>query len=178
MKNIIQFLKTLPGAPRVIRECLALNDVREIPGRNHSSIIMGWIKELGRNFAWIKNDEIAWCSTFAAIVYKRADKDVSMITAAAASWVNFGTPIGKNDAVIGDALVFKRPGGNHIGVYCAENKDSFYIFGGNQSNKTGITRMAKSRLLAVRRPVYKVAMPEGCIKNYMDLGGAFSENEQ
>ena len=177
MKSLIQHLKTLPNSPRVIRECLALNDVREIPGRNHSSIIMGWIKELGKNFAWIKNDETPWCSVFAAIVYKRAGKDVSMITPAAASWVTFGIPVGKNDAVIGDALAFKRPGGHHIGVYCAENKDSFYVFGGNQSNKTGITRMAKSRLIAVRRPIYVVAMPAGCTKNYMDVGGAFSENE-
>jgi len=177
MKSIIQHLKTSSDSPRAIREWLAINDVREIPGRNHSSIIMGWIKELGKNFSWIKDDETPWCSTACAIVYKRAGKDVSMITAAAISWTKFGTPVAKTDAVRGDVLVFKRTGGNHVGTYVAETKDSFYVFGGNQSNKVGITRIAKSRLHTVRRPIYAIGMPAGCVKSYMDVGGALSDNE-
>lgn len=176
MKDLVKFLQALPNSPRIIREWLAINNVKETPGSGNNPIIMGWIKELGPKFAWIKDDKTAWCSTAQAVVGLRAKKDVSMVTAAAISWVGFGKKIAKTDAVLGDILVFQRKGGHHVGTYVAESPTSFYIFGGNQSDKVCITRILKNRLLDVRRPLYNV-MPEGCKKYYVSDQGSISINE-
>ena len=91
-----------------------------------------------------------------AIVAKRADKSIDKTTLAAKSWVNFGTVVNTNDAVLGDTLIFSRKGGGHVGTYVGESTDSFFVLGGNQSDKVNITRILKNRLFAIRRPLYSI----------------------
>ena len=79
--------------------------------------------------------------------------------------------------MLGDILIFSRKGGNHVGTYVGENKNHFYVFGGNQSNTTNITLISKDRCIGVRRPVYKI-QPESVKKYYFDIKGNVSTNEQ
>ena len=178
MKDLVKFCQTLPDSPKIIREWLAINGVKETPGPGNNPIIMGWIQELGKTFLWIKDDATAWCSIAACIVAKRAGKDVSMITASAMSWTAFGDPVNKDKAVLGDMMVFTRKGGGHIGTLVAISDTSYYIFGGNQGDKVCITRMPKERLHSVRRPKYDIGMPKGCKQYFINDMGEISTNEQ
>ena len=98
-------------SPKVIVEAIKLDGIQEIVGTQNNPLIMGWAKELGLK-EYI-NDEIPWCGLFVAKVVKAAgfvpvDKPLW-----AANWSKFGTK--QTQAMLGDVLVFTRPGGNHVG---------------------------------------------------------------
>ena len=89
-----------------------------------------------------------------AVVAKRADKEIPKHPLWALSWSVFGA---KSPApVFGDVLLFVRNGGGHVGLYVGEDASAFHVLGGNQSDRVCITRVAKSRLYAARRPLYRV----------------------
>lgn len=67
----------------------------------------------------------------------------------AQNWQYFGV---KAQARYGSILVFKRNGGGHVGFYVGENKTHYFVLGGNQSNKITISKIAKSRCIAIRWP--------------------------
>lgn len=177
MKDLVKFLQTLPNSPRIIREWLAIYGVKETPGPGNNPIIMGWIKELGGKFAWVKDDKTPWCSTAMALVANRSGKNIAMVTPGAISWATFGTRVSIGEAVLGDTLVFSRKGGHHVATYVAESSTSFYIIGGNQGDKVSIIRKLKKDCIAARRPEYKIGIPEGCKKYFISDQGEISTNE-
>jgi hypothetical protein len=77
---------------------------------------------------------------------------------------------------LGDVLVFTRNGGGHVGFYVAEDKDCYHVLGGNQSNSVTITRIAKSRCIAFRRPIY-INTPASVKPYLVGASGAISEDE-
>ena len=50
-------------------------------------------------------------------------------------------------------MTFKRPGGGHVGFYVGEDSTAYHVLSGNQFDKVGITRIDKSRLVAIRWPL-------------------------
>lgn len=77
----------------------------------------------------------------------------------AASWAEWGQAVPLTGAALGDVLIFQRQGGGHADLYVGEDADCFHVLGGNQSDAVTITRNAKARLFAVRRPPY-LATPD------------------
>ena len=149
--------------------------VHEVPGPKHSPTIMGWIKRLGSRVLGINvtDDETAWCGTFAAYVMYQSGLGAPPVAVRASTWSNYGR--GLLHPRLGCIMVFVRPGGGHVGFYDGEDDEAYYILGGNQSNAVTITRIAKSRLSAMRWP-NGVSLPEPQVIR-RTRSGKLSENE-
>ena len=63
-----------------------------------------------------------------------------------------------------------------VGLYVGEDYGAFHVIGGNQSDGVTITRIARDRCIAVRRPVYKAA-PATATPIHLAANGALSTNE-
>jgi uncharacterized protein (TIGR02594 family) len=125
---------------------------REIPGKNHCGVILGWYQRLK---IAVTDDETPWCSTFANYCaaetgYERSGK------LNARSWLEVGEKIRLQDAKVGcDVLIFERGSSSwqgHVTFY-AGGKDGVTVLGlgGNQRDEVNISRYATNRLLGVRR---------------------------
>jgi uncharacterized protein (TIGR02594 family) len=173
-QNNYRFLASEPG-PKVITEAVKLYGTREIVGRQHSAEILSWAKELGMEKTYT-NDEIPWCGLFAAIVVKRAGFNPVVSPLWARNWNTFGTPQLK--AMLGDVLVFTRPGGGgHVGFYVGEDATCYHVLGGNQANMVNTTRILKTRCIGIRRCPWRIAQPTNVRVIKLNSTGQISENE-
>lgn len=174
MKQILDNLKQITP-PRMVREALALYGVTETPGVKNNPVIVNWAKETNiQGDNWYSSDSIPWCGLFMAVVAQRANWQPVSSALSALAWAEFGNK--SPQPSLGDVLVFKRKGGGHVGLYVGETVDSFYVLGGNQSDKVNITRIAKARLFACRRPPYKI-QAESVRPYQYTASGELSENE-
>ena len=179
-----QWLHKVNGLPRTIAECIKLHGVQEVVGKGSNATIISWRDELngatmnGKPIVvGFSDDDIAWCGLKAAIVAYRRMKRIEEVVKNplwARNWLNYGTKV--NTAMLGDCLVFERGKGGHVAWYVGEDKTTYHIFGGNQSNRVSITRIAKSRLLGIRRPKYATA-PKGMKPYHLAATGVISTNE-
>jgi len=130
---------------------------KEIPGLKNSEVIMGWASYLG---GWIKtfykNDEIAWCGLGAGALFKACGFPLPKNPLSAISWASWGVSLPTPS--LGCILVFKRPGGGHVGLYAGEDSTCYHVLGGNQGNSVSVTRIEKARCVAIRWPA-GVPMP-------------------
>ncbi|MBB5636754.1 uncharacterized protein (TIGR02594 family) [Pedobacter cryoconitis] len=178
-------MKTLPQkftwldsfkSPRIWVEARRHYGLLEIPGKDSNPNILAWAKEVGVS-GWYTNDDIPWCGLFVGVCVQRAGyKTVGSKLLAALEWSKWGIEVGKGQEGFNDILVFKRPGGGHVGFYCGENDKAFLVYGGNQSNAVGLAWIEKTRLVACRRVAFK-NKPETVKKIRLSDSGAFSENE-
>jgi uncharacterized protein (TIGR02594 family) len=165
------------SGPKMLIEALKLHGIKEIAGNNHNQVILDWAKMVGIP-ELVKNDEQAWCGLFMAYVAIRGQKHVPMKSydiLRALKWVSFGTPV--NEAMLGDVLIFKRPGGGHVGMYVGEDDKFYHVIGGNQSNMVCVTRLEKARLIAIRRPLYSIGQPASVRKINLSAIGVVSTDE-
>lgn len=169
------WIDDLQPPPRMVAEARKLYGTIEAQGPADNPVILGWAKELGLAKVY-NHDEIPWCGLFVAIVAKRAGKALPNQPLWARSWVNFGKD-GSAKPQLGDVLVFRRgETSGHVGIYIGEDYGAFHVLGGNQSDGVTITRIAKDRCIAVRRPVYKAA-PATAKPVELAATGALSVNE-
>lgn len=144
-----------PDMPKMITEGLKLYGIHEVVGPQHNATILGWGDAIGIGHL-VNDDEQAWCGLFVAYVATRAQKYLPMKgwdLLRALEWVRFGTAV--KTAALGDVLIFVREGGGHVGIYVGEDATHYHVLGGNQGNQVSITRIAKTRLKAIRRPIYQ-----------------------
>ena len=168
------WLANEPG-PKMLVEVLKLFGTLEAPGTRDNPKIIAWAKEVGGEVADVyKADSIPWCGLFVAVVAKRAGKDVPAHPLWALSWSAFGAKA--PEPALGDVLTFIRHGGGHVGLYVGEDKSAFHVLGGNQSDRVCISRVAKSRLYAARRPLYHV-QPTNVRPIHLAPTGALALNE-
>lgn len=163
------------GGPRLLTAFLAIYGTKEVPGGRSNPTIMAWAKEVG--LPEYTADSIPWCGLAMAKVAHDAGwaTEVPSNPLWARSWASFGVPA--EQASLGDILVFTRNGGGHVGVYVGEDANHFHVIGGNQSDAVTITRIAKSRLLAARRPKWRVSEPPNRRPVLLAAGGPVSTNE-
>ena len=174
MKDVLDNLKTILP-PRMVREAIALYGTVEYSGSKDNPVIVQWAKETKtKEDDWYNHDSIPWCGLFMAVVAQRAGKEIPPKPLMAMSWASFGKPA--RVAMLGDVLVFSRKGGGHVGLYVGESSDSYYVLGGNQGNRVSITRIAKKRLHAIRRPEYNV-QPYSVQAYVYNNEGELSSNE-
>jgi uncharacterized protein (TIGR02594 family) len=179
-----QWLHKVKGLPRTIAECIKLHGVQEVVGRGSNATIIGWRDELngattnGKPIvSGFSDDDIPWCGLFAAIIAYRRMKRIEEVVKAplwARNWLKYGQR--HTEAALGDVLVFERGKGGHVGFYVGEDKTTYHVFGGNQSNRVSIARLAKNRLLGIRRPIYMV-VPKGVKPFHLAATGSISTNE-
>lgn len=175
-----QWLTKLRGLPNTIRFALQEYGVKEVVGRGSNKTIIAWRDELnqaGVPISGFSDDDIAWCGLFAAIIaYRRMLKPDEVVKSPlwARNWSSYGV---KSPAPgLGDILVFERGNGGHVGFYVGEDDSCYHVLGGNQGDQVKISRIAKSRLLAARRPPYKT-LPKAVRPYRLAADGAVSSNE-
>lgn len=191
------WLPKVKGLPLTIKEGLGLFGTKEVVGRGSNKTIIGWRDELNGAttngkpiIVGYSDDDIPWCGLFAAIVVFRRLKNILEVVKDplwARNWAKYGVEVAKQVSgklinvagrtpSLGDILVFVRNGGGHVGFYVGEDANYFHVLGGNQSNAVTITRIAKSRCIAVRRPPYKIN-PAGMRPFHLAASGGVSTNE-
>ena len=146
-------------------------------GKGSNPNIMAWAKEVGVS-GWYPDDDIPWCGLFVAIVTQRClyPHPRPHMVLAAKEWATYGVPV-VGPACLWDILVFSRPGGNHVGFCVGFNGHAYLVFGGNQSNAVGFAWIDKSRLIAKRRPAYKLGVPANVRPILLSETGELSKNE-
>lgn len=168
------WIDDLRPLPRMLQEARKLFGTKEVAGSANSPVILGWAKEVGLAKSYT-DDAIPWCGLFMAVVAKRAGKPVMEGPLWARNWAAFGQAA--DEAQLGDVLVFRRSeSAGHVGLYVGEDYGAFHVLGGNQSDGVTITRIARDRCIAVRRPVYKT-VPATATPIQLAANGALSTNE-
>jgi uncharacterized protein (TIGR02594 family) len=157
----------------MLLEALKLYGTKEQPGNSDNPEIIAWAAETGLSRVYSR-DSIPWCGTFMAVVAHRAGKDFPDAPLWALNWAKFGVSVPK--PMLGDVIVFKRPEGGHVALYVGEDKAYWHVLGGNQSDAVTVTRIAKNRAVAYRRPVYTI-QPANVRTIKMAADGPVSTNE-
>lgn len=169
----LKFLEKEP-APKVFRIAYSLIGTKETIGSANNPVIMNWANELGLMKTY-SADSIPWCGLFVAYCVSKAGFEVVKNPLWARNWANFGTK--QKTAMLGDVLTFVRDGGGHVGFYVGENKDNFFVLGGNQGDKVSIVEIAKKRCISINRCNWKIKQPENVRQIFIDLHGEVSVNE-
>lgn len=159
----------------MLRAALALYGVTEKIGPDNNPEIMKWARQLDLAKVYTA-DSIPWCGLFEAKIALEAGYGDIIPDAPlwAKSWAKFGVRVDR--PMLGDTLVFSRNGGGHVGLYVGEDPDAYHVLGGNQSDMVRISRIAKTRLYAARRPPYR-NQPANVRVVYLKGSGQLSRNE-
>lgn len=132
----------------------SLIGTKEFAGAANNATIMGWAKRLGARVLGIvyAGDHVPWCGLFVAHCVAEAGLTPAPIAVRASSWETWGSNLRADRLAPGAVLVFKRPGGGHVGFYVGEDATAYHVLGGNQGNAVSITRIEKARCVARRWP--------------------------
>lgn len=175
-----KWLNEIGTLPRLLSEGLRFLDLKELPGtKNNNPVIMQWAKDLGVSDIYV-NDEVSWCALGMSKICVLAGKPMPFKgyeVLRAASFLQWGNPVPDGEEILGDILVFTRPGGNHVALYVAETPKTFWVYGFNQSNKAGFTEINKDRCIG-RRRYYAIGAPASAKKYFMGTSGTVSTNEE
>lgn len=173
-----EWLQKIGPLPKLVQAGLSYLGLKEYPGPSSNPVIMQMAKDLGVSNIYT-NDDMSWCALFMCYLCKITGKPMpyrSYEILRAASFATWGNPVARGDERLGDIAVFKRPGGNHVGIVIAVTATTIVVLGGNQSNAVTITEIAKTRLSACRR-YYSIAAPESAIQYVVSSTGKLSTNE-
>ena len=168
------WIDDLRPLPRMLDEARKLYGTLEVSGPANNLVILDWAKETGLAKTFTA-DAIPWCGLFMAVVAKRGGKAIVEGPLWARNWAKFGKAADQGQ--LGDVLVFRRgQASGHVGLYVGEDYGAYHVLGGNQSDGVTITRIAKERCIAVRRPPYR-KVPVTATPVELAATGALSANE-
>lgn len=169
------WLATIGPLPKMVTEALKELGTKEVGGAGNNKTILAWAKETKQQAVYTA-DAIPWCGLFMDVISKRAGKSRPKNPLWALNWATMGKAVGQ--PILGDILTFTRESGGHVGIYIGEDKDTFHVLGGNQSDAVGFTRIYKRRLYAARRPSFLFRMPPSAKAYILNTTGGFvSTNE-
>lgn len=148
--------------------------LKEYPGSANNPTIMGWASGLGTKLLGMVYgaDSVPWCGLFVAHCIKTAGLPTAPIAVRASAWEKWGQAC---SPTIGAVVVFKRPGGGHVGFLVGQDATRYRVLGGNQSDSVNETWIEKSRAVAVRWPAGQVP-PKTPLPKLVG-GGSTSTNE-
>jgi uncharacterized protein (TIGR02594 family) len=156
-------------------EAKRLLGLREGPGSRDNPTIVDWADQLGIDY---DHDDIPWCGLFVAhcVGATLPDEPLPANPLGARNWAKFGEAAPEAPGAI---LVFWREsptsGKGHVGFYHGEDASAYHVLGGNQSDSVSVTRVAKSRRVAIRRPSTAGPLAGGVVN--VSAGGVLSTNE-
>lgn len=174
--------ETLP--PIMVRVALDMYGLAEVAGKADNPKIVAWADEVAQSTKskyadwagdFYNDDSIPWCGLAVAVwAVRSAQGNAKRLPEhkylSALEWQNWGVPVAKADAMLGDVVVYKREGGGHVGLYVGETKTHIHTLGGNQSDAINIKAIPKAQLVAVRRPAYNT-QPQSVRKIYLTAAG-------
>lgn len=121
---------------------------REIKGVKHNPLILKMWAAIRAPFT---DDETPWCAAFVGSCLEAVGIK-STRSPRARSYETWGVPM--REGAIGAVLVFSRgTGAGHVGFYAGEDNTAYHVLGGNQGDAVNISRLPKSRLVAIRWPL-------------------------
>lgn len=173
-----KWINTIGTLPKLVIAGLSFLGLKEFAGVGNNPVIMDMAKRLGVSNIYT-GDSMSWCAVFIAYLCIISDKPMPFTgyeILRAASFADWGNPVPKGSEAFGDILVFKRPGGNHVGICIAESATTFHVLGGNQSDSVSFTEIKKDRLIACRR-YYAIGAPASVKKYILSSSGVVSTNE-
>lgn len=162
-------------APKLLKACRSLIGTTEFNGTANNPTILKWAKRTQLS-EYYNSDSIPWCGLYIAYCCYVAKLPICKNPLWALNWAKWGNTA--DVPMLADVLVFKRKGGGHVGIYVAEDDTHYHVLGGNQDNKVGINRIAKTRLFSARRTPWVVAQPSNIRRVFVDSTGKVSLNEQ
>lgn len=148
-KTIIYRALTGYQVPLWMWNALGYIGTREIPGKQHSPVILRWLRELK---AWWAEDETPWCGVFAAQCLREGGvQDIPRHWYRALAWLDWGVTIPRPR--VGCVVVFSRKGGGHVGfVVGQDRRGRLLVVGGNQGNAVSIAPFDVERAVGYRMP--------------------------
>lgn len=179
-----QFLDAIGTLPKLVNAGLLFLGIKEIPGQKSNEDILKMAEVVGVQNIY-KNDDTAWCGLFMAYLLKITGKPQpykSYDILRAASYATWGESVALRDVQLGDIVVFKRPGGNHVAIAISISKNidggigTVHCLGGNQSNAVTIAEFPINRVTHVRR-FYATKAPESAKQYVISSSGVMSVNE-
>lgn len=150
-KNIVMKTRKLTPNEELLKLAMTFLGLQEIEGEEDNPTIVQWFADIG--FAWIKDDETAWCSlTINWLAWKLGLERSGKLNAK--SWLDVGMKV--TDPIPGDVVILYRGKPNdwtgHVGIFIGYNKaGDIFMWGGNQKNEINITPKGAYRLLGFRR---------------------------
>jgi len=163
--------------PKMLKEALSHYGLLEKAGPGSNPDILAWAKEVGVR-GWYADDSVPWCGLFMGVCASRAGFPYNSELLSALAWAKWGDHVDNDGAMLGDTLVFVRPGGGHVAFYIGESQANFLILGGNQGDAVGFEWIHKTRLFAVRRAHWKIAQPENVRKIFLNDDGAVAGSNE
>lgn len=145
--------------PAWLDEAWRENGVREVPGAASNPRILQFFAEVGHPD--VARDEVAWCAAFLGACLERAGY-ASTRSLLARSYLDWGSPI--EAPRIGAIAVLSRgddPGQGHVGFVVGVNARSVMLLGGNQTDAVNVQSFDIGRLLGLRWPTARAALPAG-----------------
>lgn len=112
---------------------------------------------------------------FVARCLHAADLAPAPIAVRASSWAPWGANLRPDRLASGAVLVFRRPGGGHVGFYVGEDSRCYRVLGGNQGDAVSVAWIEKSRCIARRWPTGEPVIGRPVL--FRDLGGPISRDE-
>jgi len=166
------WLNNIQDMPNELKIALTRYGTLEDKGPGDNPSIMRWAVKVGVA-GWYPHDSVAWCGLFKGINAMDAGwlPKPKYDLLSALSWLAWGVEIKKDQAMLGDTLIFSRPGGGHVGYYIGEDATHFCVYGGNQSDAVTFTWIEKSRLMGVRRAKWRQSQPTGVKKYFLSREG-------
>jgi len=163
--------------PQMLLEGLKLYGTTEVPGSANNPTIMAWAKEVGVS-GWYAGDSVPWCGLFMGVCAKRGGFPYNSELLSSLAWSKWGDEVEKGLEMLGDTLIFTRPGGGHVAFYIGESKNNFLVYGGNESDTTTFEWISKTRLFSARRAHWRIKQPSNVRKVYLsDSGAVLGTNE-
>jgi uncharacterized protein (TIGR02594 family) len=152
----------------MLKEAIALHGTVEAPGTKNNPRITAWAMECG--IGAYSTDSIPWCGLYMAVTAKRAHWARPPNPLWARDWLNWGIER-DGPALLGDVLVFARGSGGHVAMYVGEDKTSYHILGGNQSDRVSIVRKPKLPILGIRHADWRIAQPDNVRRVFLTATG-------
>jgi uncharacterized protein (TIGR02594 family) len=162
-----------PG-PRILVEALKTYGTIEMPGPGDNPSILAWAKHTALDRVY-RDDATAWCGLWMAYVALQSGWEPPLNPLWARNWLNWGSV--QKAGALGDVLVFARGKGGHVGLYVGEDAQAFHVLGGNQSDQVMVKRIAKNRLLGIRRCPWRINQPQTVRPVVLAASGSLSTNE-
>ena len=114
--------------------------------------VVAYFKDSGN--PGVKDDETAWCAAFVGAMLRRAGvKSTGALNAR--SYLDWGTPVDRKNALPGDVVIFKRGSSSwqgHVAFFVKDRGALIDVLGGNQSNAVNVKGYQAAALLGIRRP--------------------------
>ena len=108
---------------------------------------------------------VEWCAAFANSVLEESgipSNSTHKYPLTARSFLDWGVAVSKQNIQAGDIVIFPRGNSSwqgHVGFYIKtqyiDNKEYYWILGGNQSNKVSVVLYPSKKALGIRRNLDK-----------------------